>query len=176
MGREVNLEPLVIGLERMRKSAAGDAYRIMQAVKFLRDTSLPEAYVDGIQDELLQMLCQPVPKDLHIHVYLAFHGTEGRASFMKIGVAKNVKSRMSSLATGNPMPRIWTYATPLSCRQKAHKVESALLSHMAGSRVNGEWVNVHGLSEEAALGVVGSLAEVAGAVVREPIEFRRIEG
>jgi hypothetical protein len=148
----------------------------MQAVKFLRGTSLPESYVDGIQDELLQMICQPIPKDFHVHVYLAFHGMEGRASFLKIGVARSVKSRMSSLSTGNPMPRIWTYATALSCRQKAHKVERALLTHMAESRVNGEWVNVHGLSGEAALGVVASLAEVAASVVKEPIDFRPVEG
>lgn len=173
MGREINFSGLIQGLYSMRSaSTVSDGIGVMKAIAHLRKVgTLPEAYVDGIQDELLQLICQPIPQEVHVNVYLTFHGLENRASFLKIGVARNVRSRMKELSTGNPLPRIWTFASGYSSRQKAMKVERALLEHMSHSRVNGEWVQVHGLSFDAAEAVVASLAEVASAAVSEPADF-----
>lgn len=176
MGREIDLSGLMYGLMGMR--AAGkpkDAGFVMCAMERLRATQLPEAYLDGIQDELLQMVCAPIPKSALVSVYLAFHGTDDRASYMKIGVARNVRARMSGLSTGNPLPRLWTYAASFAGRHRAVKVEGALLSHMGNDRVKGEWIRVGGLSAEAAAAIVESLSEVAAAEMSQPVQFIRQE-
>jgi hypothetical protein len=115
--------------------------------------------------------CGDVTDHIRTHVYLAFFGNEGRATYMKIGIAKNVRNRMSGIATGNPLPNLWTYSAPFFTRVKATAVEAALLRHMSPDKVHGEWIHVQGLSARTAAEVVVSLSEVAGTVHGDEVLF-----
>lgn len=176
MARDIDYAALAVNLSLRRERVAMKyVHNVMRAIELLRRSGLPEAYVDGIQDEVLEMTCSHRPAWKRDHVYLAFHGQGGRASHMKIGVAADVKKRMAALYTGNPLPRLWVFAAPLSSRMTAGKVEQALLAHMSVDRSSGEWVRVDGLSETAAVCVVESLAEVASMHTSHPVEFERVE-
>lgn len=174
MSREINLALLVARFHEMKQGARPkDVIAVMQAMRYLRKSCLPEAYLDGLQDELIQMIGQPIPEKAQTWVYLAFHGAESRAEYMKIGVARNVRARMSGISTGNPLPMLWTYKAAFAGRHHALKVERALLGHMGPDRVKGEWVKVAGLSESASCAIVDSLAEVASESTTQPVAFVR---
>lgn len=176
MGREIDIYALMGGFAGMRKATSTrDAILVVQAIQTLRKTKLPDAYVDGVQDELLEMVGQTVPKDMLVHVYLTFHGAEDLATYMKVGVARDVSNRLSTLATGNPLPRLWAFKAPFIDRNYAMRVEAALLRHMNADRVTGEWVRVGGLSRSAADSVVESLAEVAGIACGRDVVFSQFE-
>lgn len=174
MGRETNFALLVANFHGMKQAARPkDVVAVVKAMSNLRNSCLPEAYVDGLQDELIQMIGQPIPEEARTYVYLAFHGAEGRAEYMKIGVAGNVRARMGGISTGNPLPLLWAYKAPFAGRHLALKVEKALLGHAGSDRVKGEWVKVAGLSESATCAVVDSLAEVAAQNTTQPVAFVR---
>lgn len=155
-------------------ATAKDVGHIAHAIAALRRvTVFPAAYVDGLQDELLGMIGRAAVGDT-THVYLAFHG-EDRGSFLKVGVASNVKSRMGQISTGNPLPRLWVFSCALASRKKAERVEAALLAHMRESRITGEWVKVPGLNRKEAGKVVESLSEVAAEAYGSPVCFRETE-
>lgn len=171
MGRDFDINALVHNLTNYRaRGNAADSVAVMKAIHYLRMSSLPESYVDGVQDELLRMICSRVARD---YVYLAFHGEGKVASHMKIGVAKNVAKRMSGISTSSPLPRLWVFSAPLIGRKASLRIEKALLEHMSEDRSNGEWVSVGGLSESAAIAVVESLAEVAALVTSQSVKFTR---
>lgn len=175
MGREINIGAVIAGLYEMKQFARpSDAVGVVKAISSLRKTCLPDAYVDALEDELLQMISQPFPAAMTVNVYLSFHGAESRATYMKVGVARNVTARMREIATGNPLPRLWTYSAPFGGRSRAMRIERLLLDHMGADRVKGEWVKVAGLSESAAQSVVESLAEVASAHASQPVAFSRL--
>lgn len=167
---------LIANLGRMRKWANdGDVIAVMQAMATLRRaTAIPSAYVDGLQDELLQLIGKPDSVPL-TSVYLAFHGPEERATFVKVGVARNVKSRMRQLYTGSPMPRLWTFALALKSRDLAYKVEGALHAHLRDTGSSGEWFALHGLTHQAAEQFAASLAEVAEMASGRPAVFKQVE-
>lgn len=146
-----------------KRTSDHDVLQIEWVCRLLRRTVLPDAYVDGIRLELLQMVGRP-DADL-TYVYLSFWGTDDRADYLKIGIAKNVRKRMSGAHTDNPMNRLWTYTMPLHTRAEAMKVEAALLSHMAHSRITGEWVKLSKFSDQACKAMAESLAEVAADVM-----------
>src|ERR1044072_1145144 len=62
--------------------------------------------------------------------YLGFYGADNRASFMKVGIAKNVGKRLSAIATGNPLPCLWTFQAQFVHKHIARAVEARLLRHM----------------------------------------------
>lgn len=145
---------------------------VEHAVKALRRIEeLPEAYVLGIRTELLQML-GTVGLD-QTFVYLTFWGMEGRAHFLKIGIAKNVAKRMSDIHGANPMDRLWTYTMIFNTRGEATQVESALLRHMSPDKATGEWVRVAKCSEQACEAIAKSLAELAAQVSGLPVELTK---
>jgi hypothetical protein len=82
---------------------------------------------------------------------------------------------MSGIRTGNPIPRLWTFAAAFPSREEAVEIESVLLQHMAAHKAHGEWVHVHGLSEQAAAAMAQSLGEVAARVLGHPAHFERVE-
>lgn len=177
MGREIDMMGLVLGLHgyRKRSSAPNCAAKVLQALTILRRTDLPEAYIDGLQDELLQMACQDPPADLADYVYLAFHGEGDRANYMKVGIARNVGRRMTRVTQSSPLPRLWVWSAPFIGRHVARKVEAGLLDHMRASRTNGEWTSVGQISEGAAEAIVHSLAEVAATHTTQQVYFTRTE-
>ena len=175
MREPIDLGGLVLGITGLRGCwSAGDVARLCMAVTYLRRLPLPGAYVDGLQDELFQMIGQTVPPEEKIKVYLAFYGCGERASFLKIGVAKNVKNRIASFSTGNPLINVWTFAADIGGRQRAMGVESALLKHLVADAAQGEWIKVQGLTESASLAFVDSLAEVATETRGQPVTFERV--
>jgi len=156
-------------LKRMQgRTSDADILKIEWAVRIIKRTVLPAAYVDGIRAELLLMVGKP-DADL-TYVYMTFWGMEDRADYMKIGIAKNVRKRMSGAHTDNPMNRLWTFTIPLPTRSEAMTVEAALLQHMAHSRITGEWVKLSKFSEQACKAMADSLAEVASVVCDRTLE------
>lgn len=155
------VDEIVHGAKAMRAAVAPmDFVRVTAIAEAMSKLPLPAAYVDGVKVELLQMLGMPGRIDM-TSVYLAFYGDSDRANYLKIGVAKDVRARMRGIATGNPLPRLWTFEAVFASRQVAADVEAALIRHMSPDKIHGEWVKVGSLSEQAALAVVSSLAEVA---------------
>lgn len=59
--------------------------------------------------------------------------------FIKIGVAKNIKSRLDTLQTGCPYPLKVICSIPCKGRPKALAIERRLHSYFAKSRIGGEW-------------------------------------
>lgn len=176
MGREIDFGALIRGMGSHRKNVkTRDIVAVMQAMSRLRRSSLPQAYVDGLQDEILQMMCDRVPDEACDFVYLAFHGDGGHASHMKIGMAKDVRKRMSALYTGNPLPRLWVYAARIAGREVAQRIERELLLHMSKWRAEGEWVSVGGVNQASAEAITSSLAEVASLHTTQPVEFEIVE-
>jgi hypothetical protein len=164
------------GRGTVRRSLAVDAATLFDVFDPIQHMAFPPGYLKSIRAEMIEVLRSQCTDGMdRTCVYLTFFGNGDRASHMKIGIAKGVKSRLSSIRTGNPIPHLWTYATAFHSRQMALRVEGALLRHMASDRAQGEWVNVHGLSEGAARAVVDSLAEVAAAVSRDAVAFHRTE-
>lgn len=158
------------------KTTSADALAIVKAIQKLRQVRcLPQAYVDGIQDELLRFIDQPLPAGAMTSVYLAFHGIDNRAAFMKAGVAANVRSRMKELYTGNPLPRLWTFTVALPNRNLAYRVEAAIHDHLRHTRTSGEWFQVHGLSHEAAVSFVESLSELVTDIAKRHLTFALAE-
>jgi T5orf172 domain-containing protein len=147
----------------------GDMCRLALALDGIRDLPFPPGYLDALRGDMISALRSGPATSAY--VYLSFYGSVDSASHLKIGIAKNVKSRMSGIKTGNPLLRLWTYAAQFPAREMALAVETFLLSHVSRDSVHGEWVNVHGMSEQAALAFVESLAEVAGAVGGRRVEF-----
>ena len=112
----------------------------------------------------------------HTYVYLTFWGLDDRAEFMKIGVAKDIKARMAGIKTGNPMDRLWTYCLLLHSRSEAMRVESALLSKMADTRVSGEWVKTSKFSGQTCRAICDDLSAVASELCGRPVALRVFEG
>lgn len=172
---DIDLATLIANLYHMRGEwRPAQVARLCCVVAELRKLPLPPAYVDGLQDELFQLIGQTMPSEETVKVYLAFYGNSERAEFLKIGVAKNVRNRLGAFTTGNPMPNLWTYSAVIGSRSSAMSVESALLTHMAEDKAQGEWISVRGLSEAAALAVAQSLGEVASETRGKPIAFERV--
>lgn len=175
---EVDLGPVLDGFKAMRSNfRAGDVARIHQAVETLRELPLPPSYLDGIRDELVQM-CTGRGKITYYAscVYLAFYGEGARATYLKIGIAKDVRARLKSHTTSNPIPMLWAYFAGFDARTEATKVESALLNHMKADRIHGEWVSVGEIAQAAATAIVESLAEVASDATGGPVQFEPFEG
>lgn len=177
MKEERDWGSIVVGLESMRGFASpSSAYAVWIAINSIRRAKcFPEAYVDGLADEMFQMLGQKPPRATSASVYLAFHGADDRAAFMKAGVAVDVKKRMRALYTGCPLPRLWTFSADFKSRGQAYKVEAALHRHLSDAGTSGEWFQVHGLSEEAAEMFAESLAEVASIESGMEVKFDRAE-
>ncbi|OGT59752.1 MAG: hypothetical protein A3E01_04625 [Gammaproteobacteria bacterium RIFCSPHIGHO2_12_FULL_63_22] len=156
-------------LDKMQKRTRDhDVLNIEWVSRILSNTVLPPAYIAGIRMELLQMVGKP-DADL-TYVYMSFWGMEDRADYMKVGVAKNVRKRMSGAHTDNPMNRLWTFTIPLHTRQEALNVEAALLKHMCESRITGEWVKLSKFSAQACRALAESLAEVAAEQVERAVQ------
>jgi hypothetical protein len=105
-----------------------------------------------------------------MRVYLAFFGENDCSQYLKIGIAQNVKARMQGHRTSNPLPLVLTMTAEFLRKADARAVESALLRHMAGDRIHGEWVRCMA-SVPACRAIAESLAEVASEVSGRPVEF-----
>lgn len=152
-----------------RKLQPGDACLIAAAIDSIRGLPFPDGYLDEVCQDMLRTAQRG--GRVTTYVYLAFFGSDDKASHLKIGIAKNVRSRLNGIKTGNPLTNLWTYSAELSSRQDAEEIEAALLRHMSPQKVHGEWVNVHGLSQPASEAVVQSLSEVAGALRGHEVAF-----
>lgn len=155
-----------------------DTCEIMQAIEEAFERMRSAGIPAGVLEPLRLPLCDAAVTARSGRVdrtncYLAFYGIGDRASFLKIGVAKNVARRISALSTANPMPCLWAYSASLITRPMAMAVESMLLQHLASDKAQGEWINLHGISEQVAEEIVKSLAEVASHGAREPVNFTR---
>lgn len=139
---------------------------IQSAMNILRRAPLADAYVDGLHMEILQMM--GAEKLSQTYVYLSFWGMGDRADFLKIGIAKNVKHRMSGHKSSNPLDRLWTYSMTCISRPEALKVEAALLAKMSEDRCSGEWVRLSRFSAQACKAIADDLSALAAEVCGRP--------
>jgi hypothetical protein len=169
---DMKLEKIIHGLAKIQGNVKpGMLSKVVGITEEMKSLPLPPSYVEGIKVELLTMLGMGRVADT-TSVYLSFYGID-RAEYLKIGIARNVRSRMQGATTDNPVPRLWTFEAVFASRSDALMVESALLRHMSTDKVHGEWVYVKGLSEQATEAVVASLAEVAAEAFGSAIQFCR---
>ena len=162
-------------LAKMRRCQAGDVATIYAAIERLNGLPLLPSYVNGLRDELMflvtgkgQLLQYPAS------TYLCFYGEGDRANYFKIGIAKDVKSRLATHATSNPLTSLWSFAAGFHAREDALQVEAALLRHMEGDKARGEWVRCGSVTEAVAGEIAASLAEVASAVLGRQVVFDRV--
>lgn len=151
---------------RMRRNAPK---KIFEAIDILLSCDLPASYVVGLQGEILQMIGKERTPD-PVWVYLSFFGEFDRAQFLKVGVAKDVRSRINGHRTSNPLDNPLTLAAEFECRRDAMKVEAAILSHMKPDRANGEWIHCKA-SIAACQSIAESLGEVASVAAARPVVF-----
>jgi hypothetical protein len=62
-----------------------------------------------------------------------------RTDNVKIGVSRNVRTRLRELQTGNPEPLSVEHVIPYASAYKAYAVEDALQEQFAARRLAGEW-------------------------------------
>jgi hypothetical protein len=173
--KEIDISAVLRGLGGMRSAVQpGALAKVYAAVEGLRELPYPQGYLDGVRDELLFMLTgrgnEPKPV---ASVYLAFYGHGRHANYLKIGIASDVRGRLASHTTSNPVPMLWAWTAGFNARPDAYGIESALLKHMSPDKLHGEWVSVGGFSEQATGALVESLAEVATASHGQLVRFRR---
>lgn len=140
----------------------GDISALYGTMEALRHLPFPPGYLDAIRVQMVDaLLGQSRTAQNQLNVYLAFHGGDSGASFMKVGVARQVSARMSALKTGNPLARLWTFSAVLPDRRSAYRLEKAILGHLKDRKAEGEWVEVCFTNLDAAWTFVESL-EVFG--------------
>lgn len=83
------------------------------------------------------------------YMYLAYFGVDGAASFVKVGVSRDPAFRMTGIATGNPLDRLWVFAAKFPSRKDAMRVERQVHAHLSESRRRGEWFRLDSLDEQA---------------------------
>ena len=170
----IDFNELTKGMICASNKTLGSLVTVYDIVEQMRGIPFPPGYIDTLRDEMLSVLKTGIPTK-PTFVYLAFYGFNGRATHLKIGVAKDVKARMASIRTGNPLQNLWTYTAAYSTKPDALRVEAALLAHMSSDSVHGEWVSVGLVSDKASAAIVGSLNDVAEAVAGCRINFRLSE-
>lgn len=69
-----------------------------------------------------------------------YYITDGE--YIKIGVAENVKKRLSHIQTGNPRPLSVICAIPVPCKSDAYALESRLHNEYAMFARCGEWFDI----------------------------------
>lgn len=153
------------------KYQAGSLVRVYEVMDQLRELPFPPGYVDSLRDDVLKVLQAGVSAK-PTFVYLAFYGINDRATHLKVGVAKDVKARLTGIRTGNPLPILWTFTALYPTRSDAMVVESAILAHLSADSIHGEWVSVGALTASTAEAIVDSLADVATAVSGYHIHFQ----
>lgn len=158
-----------------KRQRLGDYSLVAYVLSELGSLPFPPGYLDSVRDEMFCTLRTGGGTPSMTSVYLAFYGLEDRASHLKIGIAKDVRSRLSNIKTGNPLPNLWTYTAPFPNRKYAAAVESALLSHMSKDSAHGEWINLGGISDQAAEAIVASLADVATEIHGDSVQFHRFK-
>lgn len=106
------------------------------------------------------------------YCYLAFHGMDGVAQFMKIGMTNHPERRIYGMATGNPLDCLWVFAGVLPSRRAAYHVEQTLIRYMSEYRRRGEWIVVHNIDAELAMSMARQLGMVAKETESAFAEFK----
>lgn len=115
----------------------------------------------------------------NVYCYLAFHGLNGVAEFLKIGMTNHPERRIYGMATGNPLDCLWVFAGALPSRRAAYHVEQTLLRHMSEYRRRGEWIAVDNIGAELAASMarqLGMMAKEAEAAFSEFSLLRYTDG
>ena len=146
---------------KRKRGLAEDAVRILEARGYEAMTEFLAAASAG----------RPAPEDCAAYVrpsfvYLAFFGVDGQARYLKIGIADNVRVRMSSYRTHCPLPCVRLLTLRLPNRGDAYALEIALLASMGDLRLHGEWVAVDG-----AQAAVSALTYAATNFLGRPVNF-----
>lgn len=84
-------------------------------------------------------------KELSYGVYFIYCGDHKNAP-VKIGVTRDIESRVSALQTGNPYQLICKAFIPCSNKDQAYRLESFLHRQFKKSRLIGEWFKLYSVN------------------------------
>lgn len=179
MAKDIDIGPVIAGLKRMRLALRpGDLSILYSAFEDLRALPLPPSYLDGVRNEMQLMMGVGQKHDRVFGptmVYLSFYGVGGLASFLKIGVAKDVRKRLAGHATSNPMPNLWAFTASFMSRQKAEAVEAMLLRNLGEFKAHGEWLHVEKLCRDKATTMADQLSKIAARETGNDVTFAPLE-
>lgn len=163
-----------LGLDRVRPSDMSTIAGILHQVDHL---PFPGGTLDQVRDFLIDAIRNKVLKEHRPGgVYLTFFGSCAGSEFMKVGVSSNLKSRISTIRTSNPMLSLWTWVADMPDMKDARRLERGILSHLAESAASGEWVKARCTNVDCAQALVDSIAEFANeALIFGPVRFARVD-
>lgn len=107
------------------------------------------------------MSTKPVLDWTYVYVVSALH-EERFVKPCKIGISKNFKSRVASIATSSPTPVQCVMAIPLPKRSLAEVIEKAAHEIFAKYRLNGEWFDL--CPYQAGIGICTLIKEMYEAL------------
>lgn len=159
------------------KPRPGDCVKVAGVVAQLEGMPLPHGAIQAVQEFLcFSMRDNGLSERSPTSVYLTFFGEEDCAEYMKVGVSRVVKDRMSNIRTSTPLMQLWTWAAEAPVRKAAYKVEREILRHLKDDRVTGEWVKCRCSTIDAAEMIVRSIEEFCQSLDGgESIRFTRAE-
>lgn len=107
--------------------------------------------------------------------YLAFHGSRGRAQFLKVGISRHPEKRLYGMATNNPLDCLWAFTVKLPSAKRAYAVEQEILRHLASHHRKGEWFEIEADRDDA-LSLARVLSAVAQGVEPSAADFEMMQG
>lgn len=98
-------------------------------------------------------------RDGPAYCYLAFHGLDGIAQFVKVGMTRHPERRMYEMATGNPLDCLWVYVCRAPTTALAYAMEQSLLRRMSEHKRRGEWITLGSIDTVAAAALARSCGD-----------------
>lgn len=163
-----------LGLDRVRP---GDIATIAGILHQVDPIPFPGGVLDQVRDFLIDSVRNKgLKEDRPGGVYLTFFGSDAGSEFMKVGVSSNLKSRINTIRTSNPMLSLWTWVADMPGMKDARRLERGILTHLVDSAASGEWVKARCNNVDCAQALVDSIAEFANeALIFGPVQFARVE-
>jgi len=105
------------------------------------------------------------------YCYLAFHGLDDVAQFVKVGMTRHPERRLYEMATGNPLDCLWVFTCRVPCVRMAYRIEQSLLRHLEAHKRRGEWITLGSIDAEAAASLAMSMGDLAKSIEPEAEGF-----
>lgn len=141
---------------------ADEAWIAQEAVRQARD-NLPT------RKEAAEQIAQL--RDGPAYCYLAFHGLDDIAQFVKVGMTRHPEQRLYGMATGNPLDCLWVFVCRAPTTRAAYHIEQTLLRHLSEHKRRGEWITLGSINAEAAAALARSMGDLAKSTEAEADGF-----
>jgi len=108
-------------------------------------------------------------------VYLAFHGVDGIAQYVKVGISRHPEQRLYGMATGNPLDCLWAFTCRVGTAEAAYGVEQRIIRHLDAHKRRGEWLEVGQSDKDAAFALARQLTQFAKDICPSAEDFVPLE-